>query len=203
MNYQLRDRMGKMFNHSLGYTILLLTTALLLIPVIWLLLSSLKQDSDYMAWPINYLPVKWMWSNYRLIFTESSFVKVSIRTFMLGITVATITATTSSMAGYAFARYQVPGNKKLFILVIAMLIVPGIVLLIPQFILFARLRLTNTYWPWILTALGGAPFFIFLYRQFFLNFPRELEEAAEIDGCGHSASSGKFLCPTRSQPSPP
>jgi ABC-type glycerol-3-phosphate transport system permease component len=78
----------------------------------------------------------------------------------------------------------VPGSKQLFSIVIAMLIVPGIVILIPQFVMFARLKLTNSYWPWILGALGGAPYYIFFFRQFFLNFPKELEEAAEVDGCG-------------------
>ena len=102
----------------------------------------------------------------------------------LALVYAIIITTTSAMAGYGFARYQVPANGKLFGIVIAMLIVPGIVLMIPQFIIFTRLKLTNTYWPWILGAIAGSSFYIFMFRQFFLNFPRELEEAAEVDGCG-------------------
>lgn len=87
------------------------------------------------------------------------------------------------MIGYAFARYNVPGSRQLFALVIAMLILPFIVILIPQFIVYAKIKLTNSYWPWILGALAGSPFNIFLFRQFFLGFPKELEDAAEIDGC--------------------
>jgi ABC-type glycerol-3-phosphate transport system permease component len=89
----------------------------------------------------------------------------------------------SAMVGYAFARFNVPGNKQLFKIIIALLIVPGIITLIPQFLVFARLKMTNTFWPWYLGAIGGSPYFIFLFRQFFLNFPKELEEAAEVDGC--------------------
>jgi ABC-type glycerol-3-phosphate transport system permease component len=90
---------------------------------------------------------------------------------------------TSAMAGYAFARLGGKGSKSLFTVVIILLIIPSIVVLLPQFILYARLKMINTYWPWYLAALGATnPLFIFMYRQFFLGFPRELEEAAEMDG---------------------
>ncbi len=113
------------------------------------------------------------------------FAKIAIRTGLLAISTAMITTFISSMVGYGFARYRnVPGNKQLFWLVIAMMIVPFIVILIPQFMLYSKLKLTNSYWPWYLGALGGAPFYIFMFRQFFLGFPKELEDAAEVDGCG-------------------
>jgi ABC-type glycerol-3-phosphate transport system permease component len=95
-----------------------------------------------------------------------------------------LTIVTSAMGGFAFSRFQVPGRNALFMIVIALLIVPGIVTVIPQFIVFSRLRLTNTYWPWILWGLSASPFHIFLFRQFFATIPRELEDAAEVDGCG-------------------
>ena len=88
------------------------------------------------------------------------------------------------MVGFAFARYQVPGSKRLYSIVIAMMFVPGMVLMIPQFMIFARLHLTNTYWPWIIWSFFPGSMGIFLFRQFFMNFPRELEEAAEMDGAG-------------------
>ena len=97
---------------------------------------------------------------------------------------AGITTLSSSLTGYAFARYQVPGSKQLFMIVVSMLIIPLIATIIPQYILYARLGMINTYWPWVLAALAGTPLYIFLFRQFFLGFPRDLEEAAEVDGCG-------------------
>jgi ABC-type glycerol-3-phosphate transport system permease component len=186
MNTRAKDLLAKRLNRAGSYTILIVVSMLVVTPVIWLLLSSIKQDSDYMAWPIHFLPINWQWINYHLVFTMTPFVKIALRTAVLGISTSLIVAVTSAMGGYAFARYQdVKGNSRLFRVIIVLLIVPGIVFLIPQFMLYSYLHLIpNTYWPWFLGALAGSPLFIFLYRQFFLGFPKELEEAAEIDGCG-------------------
>jgi ABC-type glycerol-3-phosphate transport system permease component len=186
MNTRAKDLLAKRLNRAGSYTILIVVAMLVVTPVIWLLLSSIKQDSDYMAWPIHFLPINWQWINYHLVFTMTPFVKIALRTAVLGISTSLIVAVTSAMGGYAFARYQdVKGNSRLFRVIIVLLIVPGIVFLIPQFMLYSYLHLIpNTYWPWFLGALAGSPLFIFLYRQFFLGFPKELEEAAEIDGCG-------------------
>ena len=185
MNTRAKDLLAKRLNRAGSYVILIIVGMLVVIPVIWLLLSALKQDSDYMAWPIHFLPMVWQWINYELVFTMTPFIKIALRTAVLGISTSLIIATTSAMGGYAFARFQdVKGNSRLFRVIIVLLIVPGIVFLIPQFMVYSYLHLIpNTYWPWILGALVGSPLFIFLYRQFFLGFPKELEEAAELDGC--------------------
>lgn len=166
------------------YGLTFLVAAVILMPMAWLLSSSLKFDSEYLTYPVKLLPRNPQWINYVKVFTMSSFVQVAFRTLVLALNVTLISVFVSAMCGYAFARFQVPGNKQLFSVVISLLIVPNIVILIPQFILFSRLRLTNTYWPWFLGALGGNAYFIFMFRQFFLSFPRELEDAAEIDGAG-------------------
>jgi multiple sugar transport system permease protein len=183
MNWRREGFLSKQFGRFTGYSILIGTTIILILPVFFLVAASFKQNSEYMTYPIQLFAKVPQWSNYRAVFTMTPFVKIAARTGLLGITTAVITMITSSMAGYAFARFKVPGSSRLFSIVIAMLIVPGIVLLIPQFVMFARLKLTNTYWPWILGALGGAPYYIFFFRQYFMNFPKELEEAAEVDGC--------------------
>lgn len=196
MNTALKDRLVKRLNRAGGYTILIIVAILMIIPIIWLLISSVKLDTDYMAWPIHFLPVSWQWLNYKLVFTMTPFVKVALRTLLLGLSTSIITAITSAMGGYAFARFQdVKGNKWLFQVIIVLLIVPSVVILIPQFMVFAQLKLTNTYWPWILGALVAEPYFIFLYRQFFLGFPKELEDAAEIDGCGAFRIFWQILLP--------
>jgi ABC-type glycerol-3-phosphate transport system permease component len=129
-------------------------------------------------------PTVWTWSNYVDIFALTPFGRIAAQTAGLAMVVVVLNVLVSSLVGYAFARYRdVKANSKLFTLVVAIMIVPAIVLVIPQFMVYSKLRLTGTYWPWILGAAGGAPFFIFLFRQFFLTFPKELEEAAEIDGC--------------------
>ena len=191
-----KDLLVKRLTQVSAYTILYIVAFIIILPVIWLLVSSIKKDTEIYSWPIHFWPNVPQWSNYIAVFTMTPFVKVAWRTFLLGITTAAISAVTSAMAGYAFARYQdVKGSKRLFQVIIVMLIVPGIVFLIPQFIVFARLNLTNTFWPWFLWAFGANAFYIFLYRQFFLGFPKELEEAAEIDGCGPFRIFWQILLP--------
>jgi multiple sugar transport system permease protein len=183
MSMQTRGVINKYINRFLGYTILILVTILITIPVIGLVFGSLKLDSEVMAYPIVIIPKVPQWSNYSQVFVLTDFLNVALRTFALAAGTTVIAVIVNSMVGFAFSRYHVPGSKALFSIIIALLIVPGIVTLIPQFLVFARLKMTGTYWPWILGAMSGSPFFIFLFRQFFSTFPRELEEAAEVDGC--------------------
>lgn len=92
---------------------------------------------------------------------------------------------TCSLAGYAFARLEFRGRDALFLCVLATMLLPEQASAIPRFLLFRRLGLVDTYYPLVLpTVLGGAPFFVFLFRQYFLSLPPELSEAARVDGCG-------------------
>jgi ABC-type glycerol-3-phosphate transport system permease component len=179
-----RERFLKQFGRLAGLTVLILTTILLMLPIITLVVTSLKLDSEYNRYPIVFFPQVPQWVNYQTVLTLARFAQAAWRTTLLGIPYAIIITTTSALAGYAFARYPIPASGKLFGVVIALLIVPEMVILIPTFIVFAQFKLHNTYWPWVLWALAGSPFYIFLFRQFFLNFPKELEDAAEVDGCG-------------------
>jgi len=179
-----RERFVKRLNRALGLSVLILTTALLMLPLAALFVASLKLDSEYLRWPIVLFPKVPQWIHYEQVLGLARFAKAVVRTTLLGIPYAIVITLTSALAGYGFARYLVPANSRLFGIVVAMLIVPEMVILIPTFIIYAQLKLHNTYWPWVLSALAGSPFYIFLFRQFFLNFPRELEEAAEVDGCG-------------------
>ena len=196
MDAQQTGLMTKRVNRFLGYSLLILTSLILIAPVFFMVVSSLKVDAEYLTYPIRVFPTTPQWQNYQLVFTMTPFAQVALRTAILALSTATISAFISSLVGFAFARYSdVNGNKQLFGLVVAMLIVPFIVILIPQFILYARLKLTNTYWPWILGALAGSPYNIFMFRQFFLGFPKELEDAAEIDGCGPFQIYWKIFLP--------
>lgn len=183
ISLQTRGYIQKRVNRFLGYFILIFVTVLITIPVAGLISSSLKKDPEVMAYPIQILPKVPQWDNYTKVFEMTPFAQVAFRTFALALVTSILGTFVSSMVGFAFARYNVPGSKQLFSIIIALLIVPGIVTLIPQFLVYARLKLTGTYWPWILGALHGSPYFIFMFRQFFLSFPKELEEAAEVDGC--------------------
>lgn len=164
---------------------------IIVLPVFWLFISSFKTDAELSAYPIQFLPKHPQLITYYFVLLYKPVTTAGLRTITLGITTALITCITSAMAGYAFARIKGAGRKPLFSLVIALLIVPNIVLLVPQFILYSHYHLIDTYWPWYLAAFGAtSPLYIFMYRQFFLGFPKELEEAAEIDG---ATSAGIFI----------
>lgn len=184
MDYALRSRLPKRATSFLSYLLMILVAVIILAPLFGLVLTSIKQDSEYIVWPIILFPRVIQWRNYIDALSLTPFMRVALRTAGLGALVTILVTFSSSLAGFAFARFPVRGNKPLFFVVVSLMIVPTIVILIPQFVVYSRLGLTNTYWPWIFSAMGGNSFFIFLFRQFFLTFPKELEDAAEVDGAG-------------------
>jgi ABC-type glycerol-3-phosphate transport system permease component len=174
---------SRKFFGSAGLYILLIGVAVfVMLPVFWGMITSLKQEGEYSANPIKWLPDAPNWINYVHVFTYQPFMKYARNSLFLSVTFSTLTVITSAMSGFAFSRINVPHKQALFQVVIALLIIPNLVTVIPTFMLFSKLKLTNTYWPWILWGLGASPFFIFLFRQFFSAIPKELEDAAEVDG---------------------
>jgi ABC-type glycerol-3-phosphate transport system permease component len=129
------------------------------------------------------------------VFTLMPFVKYASQTFFLAVGFAILTIISSSMAGFAFARLPAPGRNRLFSIIVALIVIPAIVTVIPQFIVFSRLRLTNSYWPWVLWGLTASPFHIFMFRQFFAGVPKELEDAAEVDGCNSLRTYWQIFIP--------
>ena len=166
---------------GLRYGPVVLAAAVFALPIFWLLVTSLKRQSEYAS---SLLPLALEWANYALAVELANFVHFATNSLILSTTYAVLAVFVSALVGYGFARHRAPGHSKLFVLVIATWMVPNLVLFVPQFVLFARLGLTDTYWPWILWGLSGSPFAIFLFRQFFATFPRELDDAAEVDGAG-------------------
>jgi multiple sugar transport system permease protein len=164
------------------YTLLIAVTVVLTIPVVYLISTSLKSESEYISEQLQFLPKSPQWRNYYLALTMIDFGRYALNSFLLATSFATLTVITSSMAGYGFARIPAVGRSRLFSIVVALILIPASIFIIPQFVLFSNLRVTNSYWPWVLWGLSASPFFIFLFRQFFLSFPVELEEAAEVDG---------------------
>lgn len=166
------------------YLFLLLAAVVFLTPVVWLVVTSLKKEVEYISWPVRFLPAVPQWVNYRTAVTLGKFPRYLTNSVVLSTSYTSLVVIFSALTGFGFARHRAPGRDLLFMMVLAMLMVPSMVTVIPQFMLFAQFRLTNTYWPWILWGLSGSPFHIFLFRQFFSSIPKELEDAAEVDGCG-------------------
>lgn len=168
------------------YATIIALAALFLLPIVWLLISSLKAEADFMRWPIVWFPASPQWSNYLRVLSEPrfAFLQSALNSLTLALLFAVPNVFCSAMAGYAFARMQAPGRRALFVALTATMMIPQSVTVIPQFVLYARLNLINNYLLWLLWGIAGTPFQILLFRQFFAAFPRELEDAAAIDGAG-------------------
>jgi len=174
-------RPGRVLNLS-GLILFALAFSL---PTIWLVLTSFKRESEYASYPVTILPAVPQLGNYVLAVTFFPYLTYVMHSVVLAGSFTVLTVLTSSAAGFAFSRHRgVPGRNLLFGIVLATMMVPGLVTLVPQYMVFSYFHLINSYWPWILWGLSGSPFHIFLFRQFFLSIPRELEDAAEVDGCG-------------------
>jgi multiple sugar transport system permease protein len=177
----------KALNRSFLHFLLIVLVIVFLLPFIFLIVNSLKTPPEVGAYPFRFLPKVLIWQNYVDAFTKLSstvpYIAFVSRSLTLAIIFTIPMLISSSFIGYGFARLNAPGRNFLFILLLAMMMVPGLVTIIPQFVLYFRLGIYGTYWPWFLWGLVGNSFNIFLFRQFFANFPKELEDAAEIDGC--------------------
>jgi multiple sugar transport system permease protein len=162
------------------FIVLLIVAAAMTLPFLILLISSVTPAAQVDA--DKWIPATFRWSNYRDALNQIPFWHYARDSLFLSVVYAGLTVFSSALVGYGFARLRGPGKNMLFGVLIAMMIVPQIVTLIPTYLLFSRVHLVGTYWPWFIWGSVGAPYAIFLYRQFFSSFPRELEEAAEIDG---------------------
>jgi multiple sugar transport system permease protein len=153
-------------------------------PFLWMVSTSLKASNEVFAYPPRWLPAEPLWGNYAHVVAELPFGRYLLNTAFVATTVTALEVLTSSLAGYAFARIEFPGRDRFFLVYLATLMVPGQVTVIPNFLVVSWLGWSNTYLALIVPAAFSA-FGTFLLRQFFLSVPRELEQAARIDGCGY------------------
>ena len=166
------------------YAILIVLSLIILFPFLWLVTSSLKSEFQYFAIPIQWIPNPPLWSNYVEVFTQYHFTHYVVNSLWLaayGVIAATFS---SALVAYGFARFRFPGRTVLFILVLATMMLPNQVMTIALYTVFKSLGWIDTFLPLMVPKLFGDAFSIFLFRQFFMGLPREIDEAARIDGCG-------------------
>jgi len=167
------------------WTIALIVLALLsLIPFLWMISTSLKTRAEVFTYPPLLIPAHPQWENYLRVFQAFPFARYTLNTAFVTITVTVLQTLSSAMAAYAFARLVFPGRDRIFLLYLGTLMIPSAVTLIPSYILMTDkfLGWVNTFAALIVPASLGGAFNTFLIRQFFLSLPRELEDAALIDG---------------------
>lgn len=170
---------------GIWYLVLCFFALVLALPLIWLVTTSLKTGAQTFLMPPKWIPDPIVWRNYSDAFLAVAFHEYFWNTIRIVFFATTGALLTASMAAYAFARLRFPYRGPLFILVLSTIMLPSIVTLIPTFIVFRTLGWIDTFLPLIVPLwFGGGAFNIFLFRQFFMTIPLELDEAARIDGAG-------------------
>lgn len=164
------------------YAILVTYAIVTLIPFLWALSSSFKTLGEIVNGGIHFIPKDFTFENYKQIFIqEDLFGRWLFNSLFIAVVGTGLNLIFNSMAGYALARLSFPGKKPLFILILAVLMIPAQVTLIPNYLILKEFGWLNSYQGIIVPSMINATF-IFMMRQFFINFPKEVEEAAEIDG---------------------
>ncbi len=170
------------------YAILALGALVMVLPFWWMFVTSVKLPEEVFVFPPEFLPRAWHWENYLEVLRAAPFGRFFLNTVIVATTVTAGNLIFSAMAGYAFARLTFPGRDLLFWLFLASMMIPGQVTMIPVFVLMSKLGWIDTYFGLTVPGLVGA-YGVFLIRQFFLNLPKDVENAARLEG----ASEGQIF----------
>ncbi|MBC7541280.1 MAG: carbohydrate ABC transporter permease [Candidatus Sericytochromatia bacterium] len=172
----------------LTYSLLFAGAVLMVLPFLWMISTSLKTPEQVLQWPPVWFPNPIRWQNYTEFWNsppvKGGFLRFTGNTLAITLTCMVGEVLSALLVAYGFARYRFPGRDFLFVVLLATMMLPGAVTLVPTFILFRELGWIDTYLPLTVGAFfGGSAFYIFLARQFLLTIPISLEEAARLDGC--------------------
>lgn len=182
-------------NHLIVHLILLAGVAVVVFPFLWMILTSFKTSGEAMKIPPTIFPENFVTTAYHTIVSSAiPFGTVYMNTIISTAVTTLVQIAFCSMAGYAFARIDFPFKNALFVLILSVLMVPGQIFLIPQYQIIQKMGLLDTipalFMPNLFSAFGT-----FLLRQFFMSLPKELEEAAIVDGCGRFRVFGQIMLP--------
>jgi multiple sugar transport system permease protein len=171
--------------HTFVTLLLIAGSTLILMPLWWMISTSLKSPAEIAQYPPTLFPKEFNFSNYIEAWQTAPFTRWALNTLLIA-TLGTIgSVLVNSLVAYGFAKIRFRGRNTLFVIVLSTMLIPGFVTMVPQYILFSKLGWVNTYLPLIVPAFLGSAFFIFLLRQFMMGIPNELIEAAILDGAGH------------------
>jgi multiple sugar transport system permease protein len=169
------------FKRAGAYALLTVITVLTLLPLVWMLSSSLKYDADVFSVPIQWIPRSPVWHNYVTIWEKIDFARFTFNSFKLSVVITIIQVITSSFAAYGFAKCRFKGRDALFFLYIATIAIPWQVYMLPQYVEMRMMHLTNSHLGYVFMQ-SFIAFGVFLIRQFYVSIPDELLDAARIDG---------------------
>ncbi|EME8113272.1 carbohydrate ABC transporter permease [Enterococcus faecium] len=185
MDYFKKTSVNRQSKKMLSYVLMTIIGIILLIPLLWMVFTSLKPMEEIVRYPPTFFPEKIVWENYLDTIAAFPFWRYARNTLFITVLVVIGNVLSNSFIAYGFAKLDFPGKKLMFALVLSTMMIPGFVTMIPQYVLFSKIGWVGTYLPLIVPSFIGNAFNIFLMRQFYLSINNELIEAAEIDGANH------------------
>lgn len=186
------------WQNGFATAVVFLLALIVLLPIWWIFRSSLMSVGAVNAYPPSFIPYEWLWSNYSKALETFEYWRYFRNTFMIILPAVLFGTVTAIFCGYSFARLTFRGKKVFFSICVSTILLPSMVTLIPLYIVWTKfLGLGDTYWPLILPYLTGGGFFnIFLIKQFMMTIPKDLDEAASIDGAGRMRILWTILVPS-------
>ncbi len=173
----------------------ILGVVVIMFPVAWMISTSLKTEAAALQFPPQWIPKPAVWHNYWVALTSNPFGIYFKNSMLYAITVMVLQTLSSALAAYGFAKLRAPGKNLIFLFVLATLMLPYEVTLIPQYVMFAKMGWLDSYKPLIIPQIFGASYSIFLLRQFMRGIPRDYEEAALIDGASYFSIWWRIILP--------
>lgn len=177
------------------HTVLIIGACIMALPFVWMVLSSLKDLSQVFVVPPQWIPDPFVWSNYKDSLTALPFGRAYLNSFYINVIVVVSQLVTCSMAAYAFAKISFPFREPLFILFLATMMVPGQVTIIPLYLIMKNIGWLDTHLAIIVPSALLNAFGVFLLRQFFRGIPKEMEEAAIVDGANRWTIYARIMLP--------
>jgi multiple sugar transport system permease protein len=177
--------------------LLILVSFIFMVPLYWMVITSLKTQTTVFTTPIQWWPSALHWENYATVakYPSFPFLRFLWNSLYYASMVTLGTVLSCAAVGYGFARLRFPGRDVLFIVTVATLMIPSIVTLIPTFVIFKNLGWIGGYAPLMVPSFFGNGFFIFMMRQFFLGLPKELDDAARVDGASEFRIFWQIMLP--------
>ena len=184
-NYTRAKKIKRITTKVVVYILIAFFSLAFLLPFFWMLSTSFKEYDEIFSIPVTFIPKKWVWGNYKEVFASSEYVNILVgfRNTIIIVVPSTIIGTlTAALAAFAFAKIPFKGRTGIFFGFVATMAIPGIITMIPTYILFSKIGWVNTWLPLMIPGMFGGAGAIFFTRQYMRTIPRELSEAARIDG---------------------
>ena len=194
-NMKKKRHYRKTFRRFLAHGVVILFCGVFVLPFIWMLLTSFKFQEEIFATVTTFFPAKFYIRNYVDIFIKIPYMRYVSNTLVISLSAVLGQVISSTMVAYSMSKIEWFGKKYFFPLIIATMMIPYQVTMIPLYMIFKKIHFTGTYWPLILPNFFGSAYYIFLLRQFFVTIPNSLIESATLDGAGRTRIFFQIMIP--------